>query len=62
MQNSLNFLEKKTGNEHNQMHLFFCRKRVVDMFNHAYEGYMKYAYPLDELRPLTCDGHDTWGK
>ncbi|GAB1598409.1 ER degradation-enhancing alpha-mannosidase-like protein 2 [Argonauta hians] len=37
------------------------RNRVVDMFNHAYEGYMKYAYPLDELRPLTCDGQDTWG-
>ncbi|CAI9725282.1 degradation-enhancing alpha-mannosidase 2 [Octopus vulgaris] len=37
------------------------KKRVVDMFNHAYESYMQYAYPLDELRPLTCDGHDTWG-
>jgi Glycosyl hydrolase family 47 len=32
------------------------------MFHHAYNGYLKYAYPLDELRPLTCDGHDTWGR
>lgn len=32
------------------------------MFHHAYDGYLKYAYPLDELRPLTCDGHDTWGR
>ena len=32
------------------------------MFQHAYNGYLKYAYPLDELRPLTCDGHDTWGR
>ncbi|KAL3318811.1 ER degradation-enhancing alpha-mannosidase-like protein 2 [Cichlidogyrus casuarinus] len=22
---------------------------------------MKYAFPLDELRPLSCDGKDTWG-
>ena len=32
------------------------------MFHHAYDGYIKYAYPYDELRPLTCDGHDTWGR
>ena len=31
------------------------------MFHHAYDGYLKYAYPYDELRPLTCDGVDTWG-
>ncbi|XP_031340524.1 ER degradation-enhancing alpha-mannosidase-like protein 2 isoform X2 [Photinus pyralis] len=31
------------------------------MFNHAYDGYLKYAYPYDELRPLSCDGVDTWG-
>ncbi|KAK3103051.1 hypothetical protein FSP39_016082 [Pinctada imbricata] len=37
------------------------RQRVVAMFHHAYDGYMQHAYPYDELRPLTCDGHDTWG-
>ncbi|KAL8614190.1 ER degradation-enhancing alpha-mannosidase-like protein 2 [Nucella lapillus] len=31
------------------------------MFYHAYDGYIQHAYPYDELRPLTCDGHDTWG-
>lgn len=31
------------------------------MFQHAYDGYLKYAGNYDELRPLTCDGHDTWG-
>lgn len=31
------------------------------MFQHAYDGYLKYAANYDELRPLTCDGHDTWG-
>ncbi|KAL7631661.1 UNVERIFIED_CONTAM: hypothetical protein RMT77_018030 [Armadillidium vulgare] len=37
------------------------RNGVKSMFYHAYEGYMKFAIPFDELRPLTCDGHDTWG-
>ncbi|XP_025831739.1 ER degradation-enhancing alpha-mannosidase-like protein 2 isoform X3 [Agrilus planipennis] len=31
------------------------------MFQHAYNSYLKYAYPYDELRPLSCDGIDTWG-
>lgn len=38
------------------------REKVVKMFHHAYDGYIEYAYPYDELRPLTCDGHDTWGR
>ena len=31
------------------------------MFHFAYDGYLNYAYPYDELRPLSCDGVDTWG-
>lgn len=31
------------------------------MFQHAYDGYLKFASDYDELRPLTCDGVDTWG-
>lgn len=30
-------------------------------FSFKIDGYMKYAYPLDELQPLTCQGIDTWG-
>ena len=26
------------------------------MFAHAYDSYMKYAYPADELMPLSCKG------
>ncbi|XP_059479799.1 ER degradation-enhancing alpha-mannosidase-like protein 2 [Neocloeon triangulifer] len=37
------------------------KEEVRQMFQHAYDGYLKYAYPYDELRPLTCDGIDTWG-
>ena len=37
------------------------RDEVGEMFGHAYEGYLRHAYPYDELRPLSCDGVDTWG-
>uniref|UniRef100_A0A8C8F0Z2 alpha-1,2-Mannosidase n=1 Tax=Oncorhynchus tshawytscha TaxID=74940 RepID=A0A8C8F0Z2_ONCTS len=33
----------------------------LSMFYHAYNSYLDHAYPYDELRPLTCDGQDTWG-
>uniref|UniRef100_A0A5F8HHG1 alpha-1,2-Mannosidase n=1 Tax=Monodelphis domestica TaxID=13616 RepID=A0A5F8HHG1_MONDO len=37
------------------------RERVKSMFYHAYNNYLENAFPYDELRPLTCDGQDTWG-
>ncbi|CAF0738850.1 unnamed protein product [Didymodactylos carnosus] len=39
----------------------YYKNRVKQMFYHAYDGYLKYSYPYDELRPVTCDGMDTWG-
>jgi hypothetical protein len=35
--------------------------QVKDMFYHAFDGYMQYAFPLDELRPLSCRGEDSLG-
>ncbi|CAF0994699.1 unnamed protein product [Didymodactylos carnosus] len=32
------------------------RKQVLEMFQHGYYSYMKYAYPADELMPLSCKG------
>ncbi|CAL1569948.1 unnamed protein product [Knipowitschia caucasica] len=32
------------------------RDQIVEMFDHAYGNYMKYAYPADELMPLSCKG------
>lgn len=32
------------------------------MFYHAYDNYMAHAFPMDELRPISCKGHDTFGK
>ncbi|XP_019743318.1 ER degradation-enhancing alpha-mannosidase-like protein 2 isoform X1 [Hippocampus comes] len=37
------------------------RQRIKGMFYHAYNSYLDNAFPYDELRPLTCDGQDTWG-
>lgn len=42
-------------------HLDELQREVRELFYHAYEGYLQYAYPLDELQPLTCRGVDTWG-
>ncbi|CAF3706209.1 unnamed protein product [Rotaria socialis] len=32
------------------------RLKVLDMFQHGFGSYMKYAYPADELMPLSCKG------
>lgn len=32
------------------------REKVLEMFHHAYNSYMNYAYPADELMPLSCKG------
>ncbi|XP_055610407.1 ER degradation-enhancing alpha-mannosidase-like protein 2 [Uranotaenia lowii] len=41
--------------------MYRLREEVRAMFQHAYDGYLKYASKYDELRPLSCDGVDTWG-
>jgi mannosidase alpha-like ER degradation enhancer 2 len=28
------------------------------MFDHSFNGYMRYAFPHDELKPLSCTGSD----
>ncbi|XP_034140686.1 ER degradation-enhancing alpha-mannosidase-like protein 2 isoform X2 [Drosophila guanche] len=43
------------------MRMLELREDVRRMFQHAYDGYLTHASNYDELRPLTCDGHDTWG-
>ncbi|XKL61291.1 hypothetical protein PGB90_008348 [Kerria lacca] len=48
-------------NQYSRDDLYRYREEVRQMFNHAYSGYLEHAYPYDELRPLTCDGIDTWG-
>ncbi|XP_066297953.1 ER degradation-enhancing alpha-mannosidase-like protein 3 [Branchiostoma lanceolatum] len=33
-----------------------AKKQVLEMFDHAYSSYLTYAYPADELMPLSCKG------
>eukprot|EP01012_Entosiphon_sulcatum_P014424 TRINITY_DN19456_c0_g1_i1.p1 TRINITY_DN19456_c0_g1~~TRINITY_DN19456_c0_g1_i1.p1 ORF type:complete len:525 (+),score=88.78 TRINITY_DN19456_c0_g1_i1:31-1605(+) len=37
------------------------RDKVKEMFYHGYRGYMRHAFPADELQPLSCQGMETWG-
>ncbi|KAI8778721.1 ER degradation-enhancing alpha-mannosidase protein 3 [Biomphalaria glabrata] len=32
------------------------RDKSVEMFYHAFNSYMNFAYPADELMPLSCKG------
>ncbi|XP_031560512.1 ER degradation-enhancing alpha-mannosidase-like protein 2 isoform X2 [Actinia tenebrosa] len=41
--------------------MFRYREKTKAMFYHGYDNYLKYAYPYDELKPLSCTGQDTWG-
>lgn len=47
--------------EYKREDILRLREEVREMFQHAYDSYLRYAYPYDELRPLSCDGVDTWG-
>lgn len=31
------------------------------MFYHGFDNYMQHAFPLDELRPMSCIGEDSLG-
>lgn len=33
-----------------------------DMFYHGYNNYMEHAFPLDELKPLSCTGRGPEGR
>ncbi|KAJ2950466.1 hypothetical protein O0L34_g8710 [Tuta absoluta] len=47
--------------EYKKEDILKLREEVREMFQHAYDSYLRFAYPYDELRPLSCDGVDTWG-
>ncbi|CAI5501911.1 unnamed protein product, partial [Closterium sp. Naga37s-1] len=35
--------------------------QVAEMFYHAYDGYKRFAFPQDELKPLSCSGSNPYG-
>jgi len=53
---TLSFADSVTKEEAKQL-----RNEVGEMFYHAFNGYMDNAFPLDELKPLSCKGEDTLG-
>jgi len=53
---TLCFADSVTKEEAKQL-----RNEVGEMFYHAFNGYMDNAFPLDELKPLSCKGEDTLG-
>ncbi|KAF8639449.1 hypothetical protein AX16_010304 [Volvariella volvacea WC 439] len=39
-----------------------ARERTRELWYHGYDNYMSYAFPLDELTPLSCSGQGPdWG-
>jgi mannosidase alpha-like ER degradation enhancer 2 len=38
------------------------REEVREMFTFAFTSYMNHSFPLDELRPITCGGMNTWAQ
>lgn len=39
-------------------HLHSLKLRTKDLFNHAWDSYLDYGFPADEVRPLTCTPHE----
>ena len=38
------------------------REEVKEMYVETFDNYMKYAFPMDELKPLSCSGQKSLGK
>jgi len=38
------------------------RDEIKAMFYHAYENYLRHAFPMDELKPLSCQGVNSMGR
>ena len=51
-------LESRRGPVHtlSSAEIKSLRDEVKEMFYSAYSGYMEYAYPADQLKPVTCKG------
>ncbi|EFA84328.1 glycoside hydrolase family 47 protein [Heterostelium album PN500] len=68
----LQLIDSINGQEFNQSNIYtlpssaelkrLLREDVKRMFYHGYDSYMKYSFPMDELKPLSCKGSDTFGK
>ncbi|KAK6519425.1 alpha mannosidase-like protein [Arthrobotrys megalospora] len=37
-----------------ESHIMNLRREAMEMFHHGFDSYMSFAYPADEIRPLSC--------
>lgn len=37
------------------------KEEIKIMFREAYQNYKEFAFPMDELNPISCTGRNTWG-
>lgn len=52
-------LERSCSSRSAMVHLLILlREQVKEMFYHGWRNYMMYAFPDDELKPLSCAGRD----
>ncbi|KAJ9154225.1 hypothetical protein P3X46_027583 [Hevea brasiliensis] len=58
---SLFFLHTALADGVSSQEAKLLRDEVREMFYPAFDGYMEHAFPLYELRPLSCEGEDTLG-
>ncbi|GLI62009.1 hypothetical protein VaNZ11_004584 [Volvox africanus] len=45
----------------NSTHVDQLRKQAWEMFDHGFNNYMKHAFPMDNLLPISCSGKDWQG-
>jgi hypothetical protein len=48
--------------ESNLTKFYFFRDEIKNMFYHGYENYIRHAFPMDELKPLSCQGVNSMGR
>lgn len=36
-------------------HIHYLKSETKALFNHAWDSYMEYGFPFDEVRPITCE-------
>ncbi|XP_034924994.1 alpha-mannosidase I MNS4 [Populus alba] len=59
--NNIIFLRQTAADGVTPEEATLLRDEVREMFYHAFNGYMEHAFPLDELKPLSCEGEDSLG-
>lgn len=52
---------KRGGGADMVVDLAEARGQAKGMFQHAFSSYMRHGFPSDDVRPISCRGHNTQG-